>query len=80
MIAIACLGFFIEVIGVKTGFIFGSYYYGAAMGIKILAVPLLIGLNWSILVYSTSLVVQYMKVANINRSTCTHNRPWIGRG
>ena len=42
MIAIAFLGFFIEVIGVKTGFIFGSYYYGAAMGIKILAVPLLI--------------------------------------
>jgi putative membrane protein len=54
MIGIAILGFFIEVIGVKTGFIFGSYYYGAAMGIKILAVPLLIGLNWSILVYSTS--------------------------
>jgi putative membrane protein len=54
MIAIAFLGFFIEVIGVKTGFIFGSYHYGAAMGIKILAVPLLIGLNWSILVYSTS--------------------------
>ena len=54
MIAIAFLGFFIEVIGVKTGFIFGSYQYGTAMGIKILAVPLLIGLNWSILVYSTS--------------------------
>lgn len=54
MIAIAFLGFFIEVIGVKTGFIFGSYHYGEAMGIKILAVPLLIGLNWSILVYSTS--------------------------
>ncbi len=54
MIAIAFLGFFIEVIGVKTGFIFGSYNYGAAMGPKILAVPLLIGLNWSILVYCTS--------------------------
>lgn len=54
MIAITILGFFIEVIGVKTGFIFGSYHYGAAMGIKVLAVPLLIGINWSILLYSTS--------------------------
>ena len=39
MIVISVLGFFIEVIGVKTGFIFGSYHYGTAMGIKILAVP-----------------------------------------
>ena len=54
MIAITILGFFVEVIGVKTGFIFGSYHYGAAMGIKVLAVPLLIGINWSILLYSTS--------------------------
>lgn len=54
MIAITILGFFIEVIGVKTGCIFGSYHYGAAMGIKVLAVPLLIGINWSILLYSTS--------------------------
>jgi putative membrane protein len=61
MVAIAFLGFFIEVIGVKTGFIFGSYHYGTAMGIKILAVPLLIGLNWSISLYITS---QFCKFKN----------------
>jgi putative membrane protein len=48
------LGFFVEVLGVKTELIFGSYYYGKALGIKFFAVPLLIGLNWAVLLYSTA--------------------------
>jgi uncharacterized membrane protein len=54
LIAAAVLGFFIEVLGVKTEIIFGSYYYGKALGIKFFSVPLLIGLNWAILLYSTA--------------------------
>lgn len=43
------IGFFIEVIGVKTGLLFGSYEYGASLGFKWLEVPLVIGLNWVLL-------------------------------
>lgn len=48
---IAISGYLIEVFGVKTGLVFGSYSYGNALGLKILDTPLLIGVNWLILVY-----------------------------
>lgn len=46
------VGFFSEVVGVHTGLLFGDYTYGAALGFKIWSVPVLIGLNWLMLVYS----------------------------
>ena len=48
--SIAFLGFIIEVIGVKTGFIFGKYSYGNGLGYKLLEVPLIISINWAILI------------------------------
>ncbi|MFK7908628.1 MAG: carotenoid biosynthesis protein [Chitinophagales bacterium] len=39
-------GFGIEVIGVQTGILFGSYEYGSVLGWKFLGVPLVIGVNW----------------------------------
>lgn len=42
-----------EIIGVQTGLIFGDYYYGTVLGAKIWGVPLVIGLNWFLLVYLT---------------------------
>ena len=50
----AIMGFCLEVVGVKTELIFGSYSYGNSLGFKVLNVPLLIGLNWSILLYCTA--------------------------
>jgi bisanhydrobacterioruberin hydratase len=44
-------GYFIEVIGVKTGMIFGEYQYETTLGFKILNVPPVIGVNWLLLVY-----------------------------
>ena len=49
---IVLIGFVIEVIGVKTGYVFGSYSYGDSLGFKILEVPVIIGLNWLILCLS----------------------------
>lgn len=57
--ATAVLGFFIEVLGVKTDLIFGSYYYGSSFGYKLFSVPLLVGVNWAILLYSTSQWVSF---------------------
>ena len=39
-------GFLSEIIGVNTGLIYGSYIYGNSLGIKLLNVPLIIGVNW----------------------------------
>lgn len=46
-------GMIAEILGVKFGFIFGEYSYGETMGIKFMDVPLIIGLNWCILVFIT---------------------------
>ena len=51
-IIIFLLGFFIEVLGVNTGMIFGHYSYGKSLGITILKTPIMIGVNWLLLVYS----------------------------
>jgi len=61
-IAIAVIGYFIEVIGVNTHLIFGHYTYGDALGIKILNTPLLIGLNWLMLMYAGSSFTEQLKL------------------
>jgi uncharacterized membrane protein len=48
-----CITYFIEIIGVKTAFPFGSYLYGSTMKIKGFGVPLVIGLNWIVLILAT---------------------------
>ncbi|WP_299818242.1 carotenoid biosynthesis protein [uncultured Pontibacter sp.] len=47
------VGFLSEVIGIHTGLLFGDYTYGDALGFKVWEVPVLIGLNWLMLVYTT---------------------------
>ncbi len=46
------LSFAVEVIGVHTGQVFGTYHYGPHLGWQLGGVPLLIGLNWLLLVYA----------------------------
>jgi putative membrane protein len=40
------LGYAIELIGTQTGYLFGNYTYGKALGIKLFGVPVIIGINW----------------------------------
>ncbi len=51
-------GYFIEVIGVETGLVFGTYYYGKALGLKVFETPLMIGVNWLFLTYAASSIVK----------------------
>ncbi len=51
---------FVEIVGVQTGVLFGEYSYGKALGIKILDTPVMIGLNWLILIYCTSAIVNHL--------------------
>jgi putative membrane protein len=46
------VGFGVEVVGVHTGLIFGSYQYGSVLGVKVAEVPLTIGVNWLLLTYA----------------------------
>ena len=50
------LGFAVEVLGVNTGFPFGEYSYGEALGWKLFNTPLIIGVNWFILLYGANAV------------------------
>lgn len=59
---IAIAGFFIEVAGVNTHLIFGSYKYGNTLGIKLFNTPLLIGLNWVMLSYAGSSISESFPV------------------
>jgi putative membrane protein len=47
----AMVGFAVEVVGVNTGLLFGQYSYGEPMGPQWMGVPLIIGVNWFIIVY-----------------------------
>lgn len=57
-VSIYLLGFFVEVLGVNTGLIFGEYIYGESLGIKAFNTPIIIGLNWLLLVYITASVLE----------------------
>lgn len=57
--------FIIEMFGVNTSFPFGEYSYGKGLGIKIWNTPVLIGLNWVLLVYCTGAVLEKINVHNI---------------
>ncbi len=51
LLFIAITGYLVEVLGVLTGHVFGSYFYGDALGIQAFNTPLIIGINWMMLVY-----------------------------
>ena len=50
------LSFVVELAGVNTGLIFGRYFYGESLGLKLWNTPLIIGINWLMLVYMTESV------------------------
>jgi len=47
-------GWLVEVYGVATGNIFGAYHYGRVLGPAPAGVPLVIGINWLVLVYASA--------------------------
>jgi putative membrane protein len=47
-----------EWVGIHTSLLFGHYAYGATLGFKVTGVPLIIGINWFLLIYSTGVTMQ----------------------
>jgi uncharacterized membrane protein len=59
------VGFVVEAIGVRTGMIFGTYRYGSGLGIKLFDTPLLIGINWLFMVYSSAAIVEKWRLPRL---------------
>lgn len=64
LVSIIVSGFLVEVIGTKTGLPFGLYSYSDVLGFKILNTPLVMGVNWGMLVYAGTLFFHPMKIPN----------------
>ncbi len=54
---------FLEIVGVATSLVFGAYTYGSTLGLKLLGVPLLIGINWTLIIAGIVQVVR-PRIAN----------------
>jgi putative membrane protein len=52
------IGYGSELIGVHTGALFGNYWYGANLGLKLMEVPLIIGINWGVLAITSASLTQ----------------------
>ncbi|MGM0376290.1 MAG: carotenoid biosynthesis protein [Bacteroidota bacterium] len=59
---VAISGFFLEALGVSSGMIFGHYNYGEALGPTFLNTPLLIGLNWWMLIYIVAQITESLTI------------------
>lgn len=57
-------GFLIELIGTKTGVLFGDYSYGSVLGWRLAGVSLIIGVNWYAIVLAATNVVRGFKLGN----------------
>ena len=59
-ILVYATGFLIELIGVKTGEIFGSYFYGPTLQPRLWSIPVAIGFAWLAILISAAAVSQYL--------------------
>ena len=55
------VGMCAEIIGVRTGWLFGHYAYGHVLGYRILDTPFIIGVNWFVVVFCSGCTVQFLK-------------------
>lgn len=63
------IGLGVEIIGVQTGILFGNYSYGVVMGYRILDTPLILGVNWFIVIYCSGMSVYSLKSRLIDQTS-----------
>ena len=51
------VGIWVEIIGTSTGMLFGNYSYSKVLGPSFKNVPLIIGINWCIIIYCCGITV-----------------------
>jgi putative membrane protein len=55
------IGLVSEIIGTNTGLLFGSYAYSSILGLALKKVPLIIGVNWFVVVYCCGVSMKTMQ-------------------
>ena len=65
--AAIALGLAAEIIGVNTGALFGDYSYGNLLGPKFMKVPLIIGINWFVIIYCCGISIHTLLMKAISR-------------
>ena len=60
MVVCFITGIAVEIIGTSTGYLFGEYAYGNALGPTIKNVPWVIGINWIIIIYCSGVAVHML--------------------
>jgi len=75
-VAAILLGLAFEIVGVNTGALFGDYTYGNVLGYKFMKVPLIIGINWFVIIYCCGISIHTLLMKAINRiSADTKTKP-----
>ncbi|HAO46638.1 MAG TPA: carotenoid biosynthesis protein [Ferruginibacter sp.] len=67
LVACYAVGFMVELVGVNTSLLFGHYAYGEVLGWKVKNVPLLIGVNWFIIIYCSGISIHMLLTRLVNR-------------
>ncbi len=60
LILIFAMGFWVELFGTATAVLFGVYWYGDALGTTQYGVPIVIGINWYVIVVSSGSIAKRM--------------------
>lgn len=54
-----------EWVGVHKQWLFGNYHYGKTLGTKVWDIPLMIGVNWFLLIYATGVLMQRSRLKSM---------------
>jgi len=63
IVSVFAIGYLAEWIGVHYEWLFGTYSYGQTLGWKIAGVPLIIGINWFIIIYSIGNIMNMFEIS-----------------
>ncbi len=58
LVAVFLVTMLLEILGVKFGIFFGQYQYGGVLGPALFGVPLIIGINWIVVVTGSSALIK----------------------
>ncbi|MGY1435452.1 MULTISPECIES: carotenoid biosynthesis protein [Streptomyces] len=67
-------GLAVEVVGLRSGFPFGSYEYSDTLGPSLAGVPLVVPLAWAMMAWPALVVARVLTVRNRDRTPRRHNR------
>jgi len=59
---IIIVSYLVEVVGVNSQIVFGKYIYGTGLGFKVFGTPLMIGINWAMLVYCSASIMERFRL------------------